>query len=54
MIDDALRRLAEVFDLERWSLWFAELDRGFVFLLLLPFVVAAFGLWSHFREKDEE
>jgi hypothetical protein len=40
----------EFFDLARWAEWFAALDRGFLFLLLLPFVVAAVGLWAEFRD----
>jgi hypothetical protein len=44
---------AELFDLERWSAWFAGLDRGFVFLMLLPLVVAAVGLWAWFTEDEE-
>ena len=38
--------LAEVFDLQLWQRWFSELDRPFLFLLILPFVVAAVGLWA--------
>jgi Putative Na+/H+ antiporter len=45
---------AEVFDLERWAAWFGSLDRGFVFLLLLPLVVAAVGLWAWFTEDEEK
>lgn len=36
----------EFLDLERWLEWFSGLDREFVFLLALPFVVAVIGLWS--------
>jgi len=43
---------AEFFDLELWSEWFAGLDRGFVFLLILPFVVAAVGLWAEHARRD--
>jgi|CXWL01.1.fsa_nt_gi hypothetical protein len=46
--------IAEFFDLTLWLEWFNSLDRGFAFLLLLPLVVAAVGLWSHFRGSDEE
>ncbi|HSD44453.1 MAG TPA: hypothetical protein VLD36_21645 [Burkholderiales bacterium] len=46
-------RIAELFDLGLWSDWFAQLDRGFIFLLLLPFVVAVIGLWASYREKDD-
>ena len=44
--------LLEVFDLERWQRWFDAVDRSFLFLLILPFVVAAVGLWAHFNERD--
>jgi hypothetical protein len=43
--------LGELFDLAQWAAWFAELDRAFVFLLVLPFVVAAIGLWAERRDK---
>ena len=38
--------IAEVFDLLLWQRWFSELDRPFLFLLILPFVVAVVGLWA--------
>jgi hypothetical protein len=41
--------VGEFFDLELWAQWFAQLDRSFLFLLILPFVVAAVGLWSSRR-----
>ena len=43
---------AEIFDFGLWSEWFAQLDRGFIFLLLLPFVVALIGLWAWFNEAE--
>ena len=47
--------LAEVFDLQLWQRWFSELDRPFMFLLILPFVVAAVGLWAELiRGKRDE
>jgi len=46
--------IAEAFDVSLWLAWFAELDRTFAFLLVLPLVVAAVGLWAHFREREEE
>ncbi len=46
--------IAEFFDPAVWLQWFSELDRGFAFLLLLPLVVAAVGLWAHFTGRDEE
>ncbi len=52
MPSTATSRIAEMFDLALWSQWFAELDRGFAFLLLLPFVVAVIGLWAEYRDRD--
>ncbi len=36
----------EMFDYHVWVQWFQSLDRTFMFLLILPFVVAVVGLWS--------
>lgn len=36
----------EMFDYQVWIEWFQSLDRTFLFLLILPFVVAVVGLWS--------
>lgn len=36
----------EMFDYQLWVRWFQSLDRAFLFLLILPFVVAVVGLWS--------
>jgi hypothetical protein len=36
----------EMFDYHVWLQWFQSLDRPFLFLLILPFVVAVVGLWS--------
>jgi hypothetical protein len=44
--------IGEVFDLARWSAWFGELDRSFLFLLILPFVVAAVGLWAEHSDRQ--
>jgi Putative Na+/H+ antiporter len=48
----------EMFDLRQWQQWFSELDRSFLFLLILPFVVAAVGLWAEVtrgkRDPDKE
>lgn len=46
--------MSELFDLESWRAWFSGLDREFIFLLVLPFVVALVGLWSALVEKEEE
>ena len=51
---DVARRLAEILDLNAWSAWFASLDRVFIFLLVLPFVVAVIGLWASHVEDDED
>ncbi len=53
MRDQAISRIGELFDLGLWADWFAQLDREFVFLLGLPFVVAVIGLWAARREKDD-
>jgi Putative Na+/H+ antiporter len=39
----------EIFDWALWAEWFAQLDQSFLFLLILPFVVAVVGLWSSRR-----
>lgn len=54
MRPQATRGIAELFDFGRWSDWFAQLDREFVFLLVLPFVVAVIGLWAAYLHKDED
>jgi hypothetical protein len=46
--------MSEFFDIDLWMQWFAQLDRTFVFLLLLPFVVAVVGLWAAYRDRDRE
>jgi putative Na+/H+ antiporter len=44
----------ELFDWNLWTQWFAGLDRSFLFLLILPFVVAAVGLWAEFFRGDKK
>jgi putative Na+/H+ antiporter len=44
----------EIFDWALWAQWFAGLDRAFLFLLILPFVVAAVGLWAHLVERQKD
>ena len=51
---DVARRLGEIFDLDLWAAWFASLDRGFIFLLVLPFIVAVIGLWASYFQDDED
>jgi hypothetical protein len=43
--------VGEFFDLGLWSQWFAQLDRSFLFLLILPFVVAVVGLWAAYLDR---
>lgn len=43
----------EMFSLAAWQERFAGVDRSFIFLLLLPFVVAAVGLWAARWETDQ-
>ena len=45
--------VGEFFNLDAWAAWFVQLDRSFLFLLILPFVVAAVGLWAAYRERDK-
>ena len=45
--------VAEVFDLAVWTQWFSQLDRSFLFLLILPFVVAIVGLWAERRDRNQ-
>jgi len=45
--------IAEIVDWELWAQWFAQLDRSFLFLLILPFVVAAVGLWAHYLQGSK-
>jgi Putative Na+/H+ antiporter len=47
-------QVGELFDLQLWAQWFAQLDRSFLFLLILPFVVAAVGLWAHYVESQRK
>jgi hypothetical protein len=45
----------QIFDPQRWAQWFSGLDRSFLFLLILPFVVGAVGLWAEMtRERKGE
>ena len=46
--------LDQVVDPRRWAEWFSSLDRSFLFLLILPFVVAAVGLWAEFARGEVE
>lgn len=47
-------QVSEIFDWDLWAQWFASLDRSFLFLLILPFVVAAVGLWAEFSRRDDK
>ena len=47
-------QVTEIFDWNLWVQWFSELDRSFLFLLILPFVVAAVGLWAEFSERRDK
>ncbi len=44
----------ELIDLQAWGRWFESLDRSFLFLLILPFVVGAVGLWSEWQRVRRE
>lgn len=47
-------QIHEAIDWNAWALWFSSLDGSFVFLLILPFVVAAVGLWAEFARRDNK
>ena len=47
-------QISEIFDWGLWVQWFASLDRSFLFLLILPFVVAAVGLWAEFSRREDK
>lgn len=47
-------QVGEIFDAELWLRWFSDLDRSFLFLLILPFVVGAVGLWAEFRDRSDQ
>jgi hypothetical protein len=44
-------QVGELFDWSLWAQWFSDLDRSFLFLLILPFVVAAVGIWAEGSER---
>lgn len=44
-------QVTEFFDAGLWMQWLSQLDRSFLFLLILPFVVAAVGLWAEYAER---
>jgi hypothetical protein len=44
----------EFFDFRPWLGWLDSLDRSFLFLLILPFAVAAVGLWSELRRSRSD
>ena len=46
--------MRELFDIGVWLQWFDQLDRTFIFLLALPFVVAVVGLWAAYRERERD
>jgi len=54
MVQSVIGSIREAFDLAHWAQWFEQLDRTFVFLLVLPFVVAVVGLWAAWRDRDRE
>ena len=44
--------VGDAFDAAAWRAWLDSVDREFAFLLVLPVVVAAVGLWAVRHEKD--
>jgi len=47
-------QIHEVFDWRLWMQWFSDLDRPFLFLLILPLVVGAVGLWADRRQRPDK
>ncbi len=45
--------VTEMLDLEAWVAWIRSLDTGWLFLLILPFVVAVVVLWSRSLKSDK-
>lgn len=45
--------VTEMLDLEAWVEWIRSLDTGWLFLLILVFVVAVVGLWSRSLKSDK-
>lgn len=43
-----------MFDYHAWVQWFQSLDPTFLFLLILPFVVAVVGLGSEFVRSRKD
>ena len=54
MISSVIGNIREAFSFANWAQWFEQLDRTFVFLLVLPFVVAIVGLWAAYRDRDKK
>jgi predicted cation transporter len=46
-------QVGEFFDLDLWAQWLAGLDRPFLFLLILPFVIAVVGLWAEYTRRND-
>jgi len=44
----------EMFDYRVWAQWFQSLDRVFLFLLILPFVVVVVALWSDLSRAKKD
>lgn len=45
--------VTEMLDLEAWVAWIRSLDTGWLFLLILPFVIAVVMLWSRSLKSDK-
>jgi hypothetical protein len=54
MNPSVIGRIGEIFDIGLWLQWFDQLDRTFIFLLTLPFVVALVGVWAAHRDRELE
>ena len=45
--------VTEMLDFEAWTAWVRSLDTGWLFLLIMLFVVAVVGLWSRSLKSDK-
>ena len=43
----------EILDWDLWVQWFSQVDRPFLFLLILPLVVGAVGVWAELRSRPK-
>jgi hypothetical protein len=45
---------SRMFDYDAWFQWLQSLDRAYLFLAVLPFVVIVVGLWSKYSNSTKD